>query len=76
MKYKQEDGMYREQLCQASGQTAVLIREEGCGQPLLARTASTPNAMHIVINVSGQVKVDDVGHVRNVQTTGCNVCCH
>ncbi len=32
--------------------------------------------MHVVVNVGGQVIVDDVGHVRDVQATGSHVCGH
>ena len=67
---------YPEQFRQGLGQALVLVREEGCGNSLLAGTACAANAMHVVIDVGGQVEVDDVHDVRNIQASGSHVCGH
>ena len=53
--------------------TCILLRKECSGQALLASTAGTPDAVHVIVNVRGQVKVDDVGDVGDVEPAGSHV---
>lgn len=61
-----------EQLHQVANNTAVVAVEKGSGNASVAGTASTTNAVDIVVNVRGQVIVDNVRDIGNVQTTGSN----
>ncbi len=56
-----------QELPQRLGQAHVLVGEEGCRQALLAGAAGAPDAVHVVVDVGGQVEVDYVRHVRDVQ---------
>lgn len=61
---------FHEQIEHAAGQVAVAVVEEGSGQPQVAHTPGTSDSMHVLLNVGGQVKVDHVLHMGNVQPTG------
>lgn len=63
-------------ICCLPGQTKVVISEESSRQTLLASTTGTTDAVHVVVNVLGQVIVDHVGHVGDVQTTRSNISGH
>ena len=38
--------------------------------------SSPAYSMGVCVNVSGQVKVDDISHMGNVQTPCSHICCH
>ncbi len=61
------------QVCQRLGKAHVLVAEEGGGQALFARAARAPDAVDIIVNVSGEVKIDDVGDMGDVQATRSHV---
>ena len=48
--------------------------EEGRGFTGVACTTGTTNPMNIVINVGGQIVVNHVSNVRDIQTTSSNSC--
>jgi len=52
---------------------AALVGEEGDGDTLGTRTPRSADAVHVVLDVVGHVKVDDAAHVLDVETTGCHV---
>jgi hypothetical protein len=58
------------------GQAKVIVSEEGSSQTLLACTAGTTDAVHVIVNVLGQVVVDHVRHVGDVQATRSHVSGH
>lgn len=65
-----------QQLSQALCKTGVLISEERCGKTLLSSAACTTNAVHIVIDICGQVKVDDMRDVGDVEATRSHISGH
>lgn len=65
-----------QQLCQRLGHAGVFVREKCRGKALLAGAAGTADAVHIVVDICGQVKVDDVRDVRDVQAARRDIGCH
>ena len=61
---------------QARSQVGVLVVEEARGQARVARTPGTPDAVNVFVDVLGQVKVDDVLDVGDVQATCGHSRCH
>ena len=59
-----------QQLDQVLDQVAVLLVEEGCGEAEVAHAAGSADAVDVLLHVPGQVEVDDVLHVGDVQTSG------
>lgn len=51
----------------------VLLRKEGDGGSAVSGAASTTDAVNVVVDVGRHVVVDDVLHVRNVESTGGDV---
>ena len=58
-----------QQLDQILDKVAILVVEEGGGEAEVAHATSSTNPVHVLLHVSRQVKVDDVLHVGDVQTT-------
>lgn len=65
-----------QELGEALGEAGVLVSEEGSGKALLSGTACAPDAVHIVVHIGGEIKVDDMRHVGNIQTTSSHVSGH
>ena len=61
-----------EKFDEVSYNTAVASVEESSGDTSVSGTASTTDTVHVVINVSRKVIVDNVSDVGNVETTGRN----
>ncbi len=55
---------YAEQVCT---DVAVAVVEERSGQSQITHTPCATNSMHILLYVTGEVKVDNMLHVGNVQ---------
>ena len=62
-----------QQLAQVTDDVLVLIVEEGGGETEIANSASTANAVHVLLDVGWQVKVDDMLHMGDVETTGSHL---
>src|SRR5690606_5642725 len=54
----------------------VGARDEGECLARAARATSTANAVNIVLSMDRHVEIEDVRHVRDVQTTRGNIRCH
>ena len=63
----------RQEVQQVSADVAVLVVEEGGGQAQVAHPAGPPDAVHVLLDVTGHVKVDHVLHVGDVQTSGSHL---
>jgi len=63
----------RKQIKELPGNVLVLLVHEGEGVPDVTDTAGTSDTMHVVIDVVGQVVVDHLGHVGDVETAGSHV---
>jgi hypothetical protein len=61
-----------EELEQVTDNTAVATVEEGSGDTGVTSTTGTTDTVDVVVNVGGQIVVDDVGHVGDIETTGSN----
>jgi hypothetical protein len=59
-----------EELNQLADNTTVATVEESSGNTSVSSTTSTTDTVNVVVNVSGKVVVDDVGDVRDIQSTG------
>lgn len=57
---------------QVAHNTAVATIEESSGDTSVTGTTGTTNSVNIVVDIGGQVIVDDVGNIRNIETTGGN----
>lgn len=64
------------QLNERAGDAGVFVAEKGGGEASLAGAARAPDTVHVVVDVGGQVVVDDVADVRNVETASGDVCGH
>ena len=62
-----------QQRTQLTYDVLVLVVEEAGGLSQVPDTTSTTDPMHILLNVRGKVKVDDVLNVRDVETSGSNL---
>merc|ERR1719253_1236350 len=51
-------------------QVAALLADKGDGRARVPAAASTPDAVHVVVDGVGHVEVDDHENVGDVQTTG------
>ena len=51
----------------------IVFTGQADGVTALAGTTGTTDTVYIVFGIVGQVVVEDVGHIRNVQTTGSHV---
>ena len=60
----------RTELDELADDVAVRAIEEGGGDTRVTGTARTTNTMDVVVDVAGQVVVDDVGDIGNIETTG------
>ena len=58
---------------QVFGEVAVFVIEEGGGETQVTHTTRTTDAMNVLLDVGGQVEVDDVLDVRDVETTSGNL---
>ncbi len=63
----------RQELEQITTDVPVAIVEEGRGQAKVPHTTRAANTMDVLLNVAGEVKVDDVLHVWDVQSSGSNL---
>ena len=63
----------RKQIKELPGNVLVFLVHEGEGVPDVADTAGTSDTMHVVIDVVGQVVVDHLGDVRDIETAGSDV---
>mmetsp|Transcript_45102 Transcript_45102/g.78750 ORF Transcript_45102/g.78750 Transcript_45102/m.78750 type:complete len:324 (-) Transcript_45102:1100-2071(-) len=63
----------REELDQLLGDVAVLVVHQGQRVTHVADTAGTTNAVHVVVNVGGQVEVDHLCDIGNIQTSGRHI---
>jgi hypothetical protein len=61
-----------EELKQVTDDTTVATVEEGSGDTGVTSTTGTTDTVDVVVNVSGQIVVDDVGHVGDIETTSSN----
>lgn len=61
-----------EKLEELADDTTVATVEESSSNTGVASTAGTTDTMNVVINVGGEIVVDNVGDVGNIQTTGSN----
>ena len=61
-----------QKLQQLTANVAVLFIEEGGSQPQVSHPARSSNAMNVLLNVNGEVKVHHVLDIGNVQTTSSN----
>ena len=64
------------QLDQILHEVAVLVVEEGGGQAKVTHPPSSADSVHILLNVTGHVKVDHVFHVGDVKTSRRYCCCN
>merc|ERR1719474_452361 len=64
------------QLHQVLGEVPVLLVEEGSGQTKVAHSASSPDSVDVLLNVSRHVEVDHVLHVGNVEAPRGYRSCH
>lgn len=60
------------QLNEISDDVLIATVEERSADTSVTRAAGTSNAMDVVVNVAGQIIVDDMGDVGNVKSTGSN----
>jgi hypothetical protein len=58
-----------EKVNQLPDNTAVAAVEERSGDTSVTRTTGTTNAVNVVINIGGEIIVNDVGDVWNIKTT-------
>jgi hypothetical protein len=58
-----------QQINELTDDTAVATVEEGSGDTSVTSTASTTDTMNVVIDISWEIVVDDVGDVWNIETT-------
>ena len=63
----------RKQIKELPGDVLVLLVHQREGMADITHTAGTSDAVHIVVNVVGQVVVDHLRHVRNVQPTRSDI---
>lgn len=61
-----------QELNKVSDHAAVATVEERSGNTSVSSTTRATDAVDVVINVGGEVVVDDVGDIGNIQTTGSN----
>jgi hypothetical protein len=54
------------QLYHVLGEVTVFVVKEGGGETEVAHTASTTDSVDVLLNVGGQVKVDDMLHIGDV----------
>lgn len=59
---------FDDELDEVANQVAVLVVEEGRGDAEVAHAPGTTDAVDVLLHVRGQVEVDDVLHVRDVET--------
>ena len=60
---------FSEELDKLAGDVFIATVEEGNRDTSVTRTTSTTDAVDVVINIRGQVIVDDVGDVRDIQAS-------
>lgn len=58
-----------EEVHELTDDTAVATVEESSGNTSVTSTTGTTNAVNVVIDISGEIVVDDVGDVGNIETT-------
>ncbi|VUC19933.1 unnamed protein product, partial [Clonostachys rosea] len=61
-----------EELHKLSDDTTVATVEEGGGNTRVSSTTSTTDTVNIVVDVSGEVIIDDVGDIGDIETTCSN----
>lgn len=59
-----------EKIDKLSHDAPIAAVEESGGDTRVTSTTGTTNSVHIVVNISGQVVVHDVGNVGDIKTTG------
>lgn len=57
---------------QVADDTTVATVEEGSGHTGVSGTTSTANTVNVVVNIGGEIVVDDVGDIGNIKTTSGN----
>eukprot|EP00968_Pinguiococcus_pyrenoidosus_P023092 scaffold3541_cov252-Pinguiococcus_pyrenoidosus.AAC.6 len=62
-----------EQLLQRARDVVVSLVEEAQRPPDVSDAARSADAVDVVVEVRGEVVVDDQGHARDVQATGCDI---
>lgn len=58
-----------EKFNQIPNNTTIATVEERCRDTSVTRTSSTTDTVHIVVNVGGEIVVDNVLDIRDVQTS-------
>jgi hypothetical protein len=58
-----------EKVNQFTDNTTVATVEEGSGDTSVTRTTGTTNAVNVVINIGGEIIVNDVGDIGNIKAT-------
>ena len=64
-----------EEVNHVADNTTVSTVEESSGNTGVTSTTSTTDTVNVVINVGGKIVVDNVGDIRNIQTTSSNSGC-
>ena len=64
-----------EEVNHVANNTTVSTVEESSGNTGVTSTTSTTDTVNVVINVGGKIVVDNVGDIRNIQTTSSNSGC-
>jgi hypothetical protein len=67
---------FPQQLHKIANDVLVAAVEEGSGDTSVAGTTGTTDAMDVIVDVTGEIIVDDVGDVGDVQTTGGDSGCN
>jgi hypothetical protein len=62
-----------EQIKELPRDVLVLLVHEGQGVSHIAHATGSADAMYVVVDVVGQIVVDDLRHVGNVETAGSDV---
>lgn len=65
-----------EKVNQVANDTTVATVEEGSGDTSVTGTSSTTDTVDVVVNVGGEIVIDDVGDVWNIETTSGNSSSH
>jgi hypothetical protein len=61
------------QLNHVLGEVTIFVVEEGGGKTQVAHATSTSNSVDVLFNVRGQVKINDMFNVGNVESSSCNL---
>lgn len=63
----------RQDLYEVGHDVGVFLVDETGGKSSVTRSSGTADSVHVVVDVLGEIVVDNVGDVRDIQATSCHV---